>query len=176
LKTETKLELRVTKRPYFAFLVVGGWVPLWLLFLIVTKPDDRVDGIFALCLGVALFVWLFLAFRYYRIGLYDGTLVQWSLLQSATRVPVASISRWRCEVGWPDQSWIWLPHLRPFRRVAIYYEDNGSERHLDVSLNHFDIEQTRMLIEAVRELRPDLGKPSDFPGERGKRRSIETGS
>ena len=113
---------------------------------------------------------LFLSFHLYAIKLEGGVLTERGLLKHTKKAPVSTIRRWRYEIGWPDQRWLWRPTLRPFRRLSIYYEAKGRQECIDISLNLFAARQVRDLVEAIRSLRPDLQVPKGLP--MGKTKSL----
>lgn len=156
------IELRVVARPYIAYLILGGWAPLYLLYGVIVTPENRESLLYALLTIVGLFLWIFVALWSYRVRLRDGVLSEAGFLRPRKLASVSSIRRWRYEVGWANQKWLWWPTLRPFRRIAIYYKDGTTERHLDVSLNVFARERVDELLNAVRVLRPDLDLPRGF--------------
>ncbi|QCI79593.1 hypothetical protein E6W36_08715 [Hankyongella ginsenosidimutans] len=96
------------------------------------------------------------------------------LLKFTKRAPLKAVKRWGYEVGWPDQRWLWKPALRPFRRVALYYDDDqGRPQHFDISLNHFRAEDTYAFIQAIARARPDLDWPKDFPANHQDNASVK---
>ncbi len=98
------------------------------------------------------------------------------LLKFTKRAPLKAVKRWGYEVGWPDQRWLWKPALRPFRRVALYYDDDqGRPQHFDISLNHFRAEDTYAFIQAIARARPDLDWPKDFPRKPPRQRKRKSG-
>lgn len=159
---EEEIELKIGARPYLAYLILGGWAPPYLLYGIIVTPENRANLTYALLTIIVIFTWLFAAFWLYRVRLRDGVLIEKRFLRVTKCAPVSAIWRWRYEIGWPNQRWLWWPILRPFRRVAIYYKEGDRERYLDVSLNIFAIGRVRKLLDAVRELRPDLDLPKGF--------------
>jgi hypothetical protein len=161
-----EIELRVGVRPYLAYLILGGWAPPYLLYGIIVTPENRTNLTYILLTLIAILSGLFAAFWLYRVRLRDGVLTEKGFLRVTKRAPVSAIQRWRYEIGWPNQRWLWWPTLRPFRRVAIYYKEGDREEHLDVSLNVFAIGRVRVLLQAVRGQRSDLDLPKGFPPTR----------
>jgi hypothetical protein len=157
-----EIELKVGARPYLVYLVLGGWAPLYLLYGIIVTRGNRPNLTYAFLTTIVVFSLLFAALWLYRVRLRDGVLTEKGFLRATKRVPISAIWRWRYEIGWPNQRWLWWPTVRPFRRVAIYYKEGNSERHLDVSLNIFPIGRVRELLDAVRKSRPDLDLPKGF--------------
>lgn len=158
-----EIELTVRTRPYLAYLILGGWAPPYLLYEIIVTPENTAALTYALLTIIVIFSWLFVAFWLYRVRLRDDVLTQKGFLRITKCARVSAIRRWRYEIGWPNQRWLWWPTLRPFRRVAIYYQEGDHEQHLDISLNVFAIDRVRALLDAVCRQRPDLDLPKGFP-------------
>jgi hypothetical protein len=164
------VELRVRSKPYIVYLILGGWCPFVLIDWYIEDPKSRDDLLQAMILFLFVFGFLFLSFWLYRVQLRENILIERGLLKVTKRLPVLSIQQWRCETGWPDQRWYWRFNLRPFRRIAIYYTEQNRKKHFDISINHFDIEKVRVMIEAVLAQRPDLDWPKGFTRHATKKR------
>lgn len=164
-------------RPYVAYLCL--YLPILIsgIHSILTKKtyDAAISWFNGTILVSLPLGYLFISFWLFRISLKDGMLIDSGLLKFTKRAPLKAVKRWGYEVGWPDQRWLWKPALRPFRRVALYYDDDqGRPQHFDISLNHFRAEDTYAFIQAIAHARPDLAWPKDFPRKspgQGKRKS-----
>lgn len=162
---QKSVELRVSKKPYLAYAVIFLPAILAGVHSVFTAEDGNVmySWMYAEFILIFLILILFLSFHLYAIKLEDGVLIEKGLLKRTKRAPVSTIKRWRYEVGWPDQRWLWRPTLRPFRRLSIYYEAKERQERIDISLNLFATRQVRDLVEAIRSSRPDLQIPKGLP-------------
>lgn len=167
------VELRVAARPYCVYTIIASPVVIACIYDAFNAPSEaaRVSNFQAVALIFFLLGCLFFPLWMYRIKLYKDELVDYGFLKFTKRAPVISVSKVRQESGWPKQRWYWAPAMRPFRRIAVYFEDGEKTESLDISLNHFPIAKVRELLDQLQQLRPDLDVPLLIQRKRAREHS-----
>jgi hypothetical protein len=162
------VELKVNKRPYIIYGLIylfGFCIVISFFFDGISQFWDVVGGLVILTLP---YVYLISAFWFYRIELFEDVLIDKGL-KSTKNVPIAAITNLKLEVGYGKQKWLWGTTLRPFRRVAVYYEVGNKKQYLDISLVHLKIQNVRELFDNLIKLRPDLEVPIKLPKQQPSR-------
>jgi hypothetical protein len=155
------LRLRHTADPYsfrfFIFCALEAW---FLFFWYKTGlPTPAI-------IGLAI-IGYFLATSYfydnrYSVWAYDETIFMhpamlWYSPKYVTAIRFSDITSIKPETS--DIRTV-LAGVRPSRRIAIYADQKAPPNIIDVSFKHFNLDDIRLLLERIKQARPDLFTPS----------------
>jgi hypothetical protein len=145
------IRLRRSTQPYIG---IGLACALFLALLVVIAAETR-DWTPVLEFGWLppfLFMgWVALGMRY-QVSFTDTTIEMHASGLAPAFMRFDEIARVENEAS--------TQQGRPLRRIAIYSRKQGGKvKWIDISLKHFAIHDIRVLLDIIRQKRPDLGVP-----------------
>lgn len=151
-------QLKRTIDPYTGQLIILSLVTLGAVFVAITKKTWGL--LVAVLIGWLLFGFLVCLGLRYRISWDSDEVCQQASGGRDVHIKYDDVVRVVSETSKPGE---WLAASRPLRRIVIYAKGLGGEdRFIDVSLKHFQADDIRSLMRAIRARRPDLSIPTKW--------------
>ena len=152
-------KLRHSVRPFYGLWMILLFVLALTVFVGIFNSDW--NGFIAILVISCVCLPTLMIFNMrYRLWLTDDTLHMqastWNHRANVHSMKISEITSVRLETSDVKTA---AALRRPFRRVAIYSEERGELKWIDVSLKHFVKSDIQKLLDIIKTKRPDLAIP-----------------